>query len=141
MGKKVFTDEEVEMLRSNPYTYSVTPSTLYFTKEFKELFWQEYQKGEVPRRILDRYGYPAEVLGKKRIWGIAHNIKDQYYSEGGLREGTLKRGAPANDGNETTEEAVRQLRDEVRQLRQEIELMKKGFMGGAVHEENAKGKQ
>ena len=127
MGKKVFTDEEMEMLRNNPYTYSVTPSTLYFTKEFKELFWQEYQKGEVPRQILSKYGYPAEVLGKKRIWGIAHNIKDQYYSEEGLREGSLKRGAPANNNNEITEETVRRLQDEVRQLRHEIELMKGWF--------------
>ena len=127
MSKKVFTEEEMEMLRNNPYTYSVTPSTLYFTKEFKELFWQEYQKGEVPRQILDKYGYPADVLGKKRIWGIAHNIKDQYYSEEGLREGSLKRGAPANNNNEITEEAVRRLQDEVQQLRHEIELMKKGF--------------
>lgn len=127
MGKKVFTNEEMEMLRSNPYTYSVTPSTLYFTKEFKELFWQEYQKGEIPRQILSKYGYPADVLGKKRIWGIAHNIKDQYYSEKGLREGSLKRGDSANNNKEITEETVRQLQDEVRQLRQEIELMKKGL--------------
>ena len=127
MGKKVFTDEEMELLRNNPYTYSVRPSTLYLTKEFKELFLQEYQKGEVPRQILDKYGYPADVLGKKRIWGIAHNIKDQYYSEEGLREGSLKRGTSADNSNEITEEAVRQLQDEVRQLRQEIERIKKGF--------------
>nr|WP_302111527.1 HTH domain-containing protein [uncultured Acetatifactor sp.] len=127
MGKKVFTNEEMEMLRSNPYTYSVTPSTLYFTKEFKELFWQEYQKGEIPRQILSKYGYPADVLGKKRIWGIAHNIKDQYYSKEGLREGFLKRETSASNSNEITEEAVRQLQEEVQQLRQEIELMKKGF--------------
>lgn len=78
--------EEIEMLRNNPYTYSVTPSLLYFTKEFKELFWQEYQKEEVSCQILSKYGYPADVLGKKRIWGIAHNIKDQYCSEEGLPE-------------------------------------------------------
>lgn len=125
MGKKVFTEEEMEMLKNNPYTYSVTPSTLYFTKEFKELFWQEYQKGEVPRQILDKYGYPADVLGKKRIWGIAHNIKDQYYSEEGFREGSLKKSASANSSYQITEEAVRQLQEEVRQLRQEIEHMKK----------------
>ena len=125
MSKKVFTEEEMEMLRNNPYTYSVTPSTLYFTKEFKELFWQEYQKGEVPRQILSKYGYPADVLGKKRIWGIAHNIKDQYYSEEGLREGSLKRGASV-ESNHEIQETVRRLQREVRQLRQEIERMKKG---------------
>ena len=125
MGKKVFTDEEMEMLRNNPYTYSVTPSTLYFTKEFKELFWQEYQKGEVPRQILDKYGYPADVLGKQRIWGIAHTIKGRYYSEERLREGALKRAPSASSKCGTTEEAVRQLQGEVQYLRQEIEFLKK----------------
>ena len=50
MSKKVFTNEEMEMLRSNPYTYAVTPHILSFTKEFKELFWKEYQEGGIPRR-------------------------------------------------------------------------------------------
>ncbi len=50
MSKKVFTNEEVEMLRNNPYTYAVTPHILSFTKEFKELFWKEYQAGEIPHK-------------------------------------------------------------------------------------------
>ena len=69
MSKKVFTNEEVELLRNNPYTYAVTPHILSFTKEFKELFWKEYQAGEIPRQILEKHGYPADVLGKERIWG------------------------------------------------------------------------
>lgn len=28
MSKKVFTNEEVEMLRNNPYTYSITPQSI-----------------------------------------------------------------------------------------------------------------
>ena len=54
MSKKVFTNEEVEMLRNNPYTYAVTPHILSFTKEFKELFWKEYQEGGIPRQILEK---------------------------------------------------------------------------------------
>ena len=50
MSKKVFTNEEVEMLRNDPHTYVVTPHILSFTKEFKELFWKEYQEGGIPRR-------------------------------------------------------------------------------------------
>ena len=92
MSKKVFTNEEMDMLRSNPYTYAVTPHILSFTKEFKELFWKEYQAGKVPRQILEKHGYPADVLGKERIWGIAHTIKGQYYSKEGFHEGPLKKG-------------------------------------------------
>ena len=125
MSKKVFTNEEMEMLRSNPYTYAVTPHILSFTKEFKELFWKEYQEGEIPRHILEKHGYPADVLGKERIWGIAHTIKGQYYSEKGLREGSLKKNPSAGTPCATTEEAVRRLQGEVQYLRQEIEFLKK----------------
>ena len=126
MSKKVFTPEEVEMLRGNKYTFAVTPHILSFTKEFKELFWEEYQSGAIPRQILEQYGYPADVLGKKRIWGIAHTIKKQYYSPGGLREGAMPRSGMASDGNvHTTEERVNMLQGEVEYLRQEIEFLKK----------------
>ena len=64
MSKKVFTNEEVEMLRNNPYTYAVTPHILSFTKEFKELFWKEYQAGEIPRQILENTAIPQMYLVK-----------------------------------------------------------------------------
>ena len=113
------------MLRNNPYTYAVTPHILSFTKAFKNLFWDEYQTGAIPRQILEQCGYPADVLGKQRIWGIAHTIKKQYYSEEGLREGSLQRKKPSGDNPVTTEEAVAKLQHEVEYLRQEIEFLKK----------------
>ncbi len=116
MSKKVFTDQEMEMLRVNQYTYAVTPRILSFTKEFKELFWKEYQDGAIPRQIL----------GKKRIWGIAHVIKKQYYSPEGLHEGPLPKAGQASAADcKTTEEQVKQLQGEVKYLRQEIEFLKK----------------
>lgn len=126
MSKKVFTPEEVEMLRCNKYTFAVTPHILSFTKEFKELFWEEYQSGAIPRQILEQYGYSADVLGRERIWGIAHTIKKQYYSPEGLREGTLPRSGKSSDGNaQTTGDRVNKLQGEVEYLRQEIEFLKK----------------
>ncbi len=126
MNRKVFTEEEVEMLRGNPYTYAVTPHILSFTKEFKELFWEEHQAGAVPRQILERHGYPSDVLGRERIWGIAHTIKKQYYSPDGLHEGSLSKSArPSEGGKQTTEERVNRLQGEVEYLRQEIEFLKK----------------
>lgn len=126
MSRKVFTDKEVEMLRDNQYTYAVTPHILSFTKEFKELFWDEYQAGAIPRQILEKYGYPTDVLGKGRIWGIAHIIKKQYYSPEGLHEGAIPRPIkPPGEDAKTTEERVSRLQGEVQYLRQEIEFLKK----------------
>ena len=126
MSRKVFTTEEVEMLRNNPYTFAVTPHILSLTKEFKELFWEEYQAGLIPRQILEKYGYPANILGKERIWGIAHVIKKQYHSPEGLHEGTLPRsGKSSGKDAQTTEERVSKLQGEVEYLRQELEFLKK----------------
>lgn len=127
MSRKVFTDEEIEMLRSNPYTYAVTPHILSFTKEFKELFWNEYQAGIIPRQILEQHGYPSDVLGEQRIWGITQIIKKQYYSEDGLREGPPQKKKPSDDraATATTEETVARLQHEVEYLKQEMEFLKK----------------
>lgn len=125
MKRKVFTKQEVEMLRSNPFTYAVTSHALSFTKAFKELFWQEYQAGAIPRQILEKYGYPSEVLGNQRIWGIAHTIKMQYYSPEGLHEGTLPKTTPPDSSGLLTNESIQQLQNEVQYLRQEIEFLKK----------------
>ena len=75
MSKVKFTEEQQKELRNNKYTARVTANSLSFTKEFKELFYQEYQMGSIPRDILREHGYPAEWLGKRRIWGITHCIK------------------------------------------------------------------
>lgn len=125
MSKKVFTNEEIEKLRHNPYTYTVTPHVISFTKEFKELFWKEYQTGANPRQILEQYGYPTEILGKERIWGIVYTIKKQYYSEEGIHEGSLHRKKFSDADSATTEETLVKLQHEVEYLKQEMEFLKK----------------
>ena len=133
MSKKVFTKGEIKMLRGNPYTYAVSPHILSFTKEFKELFWAEYQDGTIPRQILERHGYPPEVLGKERIWGIANAIKRQYNSPDGIHEGALpKRSQASGDSCRTTEEHIIKLQGEVQYLRQEIEFLKKIFSARTI---------
>ena len=87
---------------------------------------EEYQNGAIPRQILEKYGYPADVLGKERIWGIAHVIKKQYHSPEGIHEGALTRTGKSSDKDaQTTEERVNKLQGEVEYLRQQIEFLKK----------------
>ncbi|WP_330548525.1 HTH domain-containing protein, partial [Bacilliculturomica massiliensis] len=64
MSKIPFTEEQIKLLQENPYTYNITPNTLYLTKEFKELFYQEYRKGKLPRQILEEHGFPMSILGE-----------------------------------------------------------------------------
>lgn len=124
MSKVKFTPEQQEILRSNQYTARVTPDTLSLTKEFKELFYREYLSGTIPREILQKYGYPVEILGPKRIWGIAHCIKKEYERDGSfgdIRSNSFGKAATPC----TPEEKIRLLEHQVSYLTQEVEFLKK----------------
>ena len=53
MKRNTFTKREIRILKINPYTYRVTESQMFYTKEFKEEFWCRYQEGETPRKIVE----------------------------------------------------------------------------------------
>ena len=55
MNRNTFTKREIQIMKSNPYTYRVTESQIFYTKEF----WCRYQEGETTRKIV-------EELGKKK---------------------------------------------------------------------------
>ncbi|WP_130861771.1 HTH domain-containing protein [Bacilliculturomica massiliensis] len=124
MSKIPFTEEQIKLLQENPYTYNVTPNTLYLTKEFKELFYQEYRKGKLPRQILEEHGFPMSILGESRISGISSMIRKEAKRPEGFREGpTSRRELPLI--GDTPEAAIRDLLHEVQYLRQEVEFLKK----------------
>lgn len=122
MSKAKFTSEQQQLLRSNPYTVRVTEDVLNLSKEFKELFYKEYLSGAVPRDILEKYGYPADVLGKQRIWGISHTIRNQFEKTGKFRD-VRNPGSPI--AAETPEEKICQLEHQVNYLTREVEFLKK----------------
>lgn len=124
MSKVKFTPEQQEILRNNQYTVRVTPDTLSLSKEFKELFYREYLTGVIPREILQKYGYPAEILGKQRIWGIAHCIKKEYERDGSFRD--IRSNSTDNTLiPHTPEDKIKQLEHQVNYLTQEVEFLKK----------------
>ena len=133
-AKRVFTEEEMEALRNNPYTYRVTPSTISFTKEFKEKFWADYQAGEgkvSPREIVEKYGYDPDVLGSDRLSGIQSTLRKTYLSGQEFYEGSRPREKKASakpkssKDTRSTDPAVRDLQARVDYLEQEIEFLKK----------------
>ncbi len=128
MKTKRFTDEEMEILRNNPYTHKVTPCQLHFTAEFKGHFWSEYCSGMTPREILKDCGYDPEVLGESRICGIQMHIKKAAKAGEGFHTGSRPREpkvAPDNKEPRSQEEELRQLKTEMQYLRKEVDFLKK----------------
>ncbi len=123
MSKRAFTQEEVEELRGNKYTYSVTERTLCFTKEFKELFMFEFKNGKRPKQILISCGYDPEMLGQERVWGIAHSIKGQDKSLNGVHEGSIRKKTEESK-EKKYELIIKKLKEEIQSLRQEVSRLK-----------------
>lgn len=76
--KKTFSPEQIRLLQENRFTEYVSSSTLRFSREFKELFWQEYQKGKTPRQIFSECGYDPQILGDSRMSNFAYNISQAH---------------------------------------------------------------
>ena len=128
MEVRRFTGEEMDVLRSNPYTYKVTQCQISFTTEFKELFWKHYNEGMTPKDILLSLGYDPDILGGNRVNGIRMHIKKEFEKQGGFSSGRRPRSSSTSDKVNATRnpaEEVRQLRSEVEYLRQEVEFLKK----------------
>lgn len=78
MRRKLFTEEQQQLLRQSPYIYSVTETRITLTKEFKEIFMTAYKAGESPRKILEDHGFDISIIGERRIWSISQHIRTEY---------------------------------------------------------------
>lgn len=61
--KKMFTQEELEILKRNPYTKKVTADTISYTHDFKEAFWTLSLRGYFGTEAFQELGYDPAVLG------------------------------------------------------------------------------
>lgn len=128
---KEYTAKEIKLLKANPYTFKVTKNKLYFTIEFKEDFWNAYQAGNAPRKILEDFGYDLEIFGQKQIDSIVQSIKRQAQSGYGFKQGESRRRRKSDKIEKLdnisgcTQEILERVWNEVKYLRQEVEFLKK----------------
>ena len=135
---KEYTSKEIRALKSNPYTFKVTRSKLYFTAEFKERFWAGYQAGNAPRKLLQDFGYDLETFGQKQIDSIVQRIKKEALAGKGFSEGEQRGRRPGSTRIETEDShcegnlptgTLERMRNELNYLRQEVEFIKKILKG------------
>ena len=131
MSRKLFTKEQQQILRQNPYIYSVTETRLTLSKEFKEFFMTAYKAGESPRKLLEDHCFDINIIGERRIWSISQHIRTEYQKYGEFHQGYSSRGTadthPVSADTSPVSEAdeIRQLSHEVDYLKREMECLKK----------------
>ena len=128
--KSLFTKEQIDELRLNPYTYHVSNTTIKFTEEFKDAFRRLYLQDMPLRDIVRTLGYDYDVLGEKRVGGFIYNLrKNRLTPEQRVASSSPQRitRPPANTDytHMYAGEAIKNMSAELTYLRQEVEFLKK----------------
>ncbi len=121
----VYTQEEIAILASNPFTRSVNENRLSFTVEFKQFLLDERKRtGEPWKEIFRQAGYDPELFGKQRMDAMVRQIRQQAASPKGLRAPS---GKPVKAVSEKAQlrRSVRDLQEQIEILEQKIEFLKK----------------
>ena len=74
---KIWVLKQIKELKANPYTLQVDDKRIFFTIEFKKIFWTKYQAGMSPRAILKELNYNLDYFGQKQIDSIVQRVKKE----------------------------------------------------------------
>ena len=124
----LFTPEQQEILRANPYTLSVNDHQIKFTIPFKRFLLNEYSKPGVSlKQAFRNAGYDPDMLGQSRISAIIRRIRKEAASPEGFRETDRSRSRLAEEdlANKRTKTAIKELQRELLKTQQELAFLKK----------------
>lgn len=116
-----FTDEQVSLLRSNPWVKSATPKYVSFTKAFMEEFISLHSKGQTRYEIFESHGLPVEVIGKKRIKKTTGNWIAK--SNSGIELSDENKGRPRTR-DLTKDEVIARQKAKIEMLQQENDFLR-----------------
>ena len=121
-----YKQKQIKELKSNPYTLQIDDKRIFFTIEFKKVFWTIYQAGMSPRAILKELNYNLDYFGQKQIDSIVQRVKKEAlvgeFTEGYSRNNRMKIKEPPDD---ITPQNIKQMQNELLYLRQEVDFLKK----------------
>lgn len=130
--KKVFSPEEIAMLRANPYTERVTTEQISFTLAFKEEFWRLSIEGCTGNTAFRKLGYDPEVLGFERVHNITKRIRRAAKTPEGLKGKAKSRMRVSKEHFSSAQleklsrrESEQRLQDEIVYLQQQMAFLKK----------------
>ena len=118
--------ELVRELREHPYVERATEWTISFTREFKQLAYDEYYRGKTMNEIFKEAGFDVEKLGKKRIHNFRNYLMEKAAEESGFADRRKDKGMQAPPSTEAQlQKRIRELEHRTAYLEQENEFLKK----------------
>lgn len=125
MGINYFTDEQIEILKDNPYVEHVSEKAITYTEKFREEFYQRYSQSELPSVILRDMGFDPKILGKKRVSNLTSRIKKQAMRSEGFKDTRLNNSGRPKTKDMSKDEEIEYLKHKIEFLKQQNEALKK----------------
>jgi len=126
MSKKQLTPEEIAELEKNPAVAWATENRLFFTQEFKDWFYEEYQSGKSALVILMETGIDPKMIGYSRVnsirWHILKEKRDDTKEKSDLPRGSR---TPSNYRALVASRRISHLEQQLAYTKQELEFVKK----------------
>lgn len=139
MSNKIFTIEEQEKLRVNPYVKNVTDKSITYTEEFREYFINQYKQGKLPKEIFKEAGFDINILGNKRIKSNTNRFKKMSERIEGFKDTREENSGKPLKHELTDEEKIVKLKEENLKLKQQLEFLKKmEFLARQVKQDKSK---
>jgi len=127
MSKKLFTEQEIEILNQNKYVKRVGPKGITYTDEMKQYAISESEKGILSSEIFEKAGFDLSVIGRKRSNSSLARWKSAYQKSGvsGLQD--TRKGASGRplERELSLEEQLERERAKSKFLEVQLEFQKK----------------
>ncbi|WP_347293068.1 IS3 family transposase [uncultured Brachyspira sp.] len=127
MSKKLFTEEEIIILKQNKYVKKVTSKGITYTDEFKRIFIDENGNGKLPRIIFEECGFNIDIIGMQRVKSSASRWRTAFKNGGAIKLTDTRKyntGRPI-EKDLSIEEKYKKLEAKMKLLQAENELPKK----------------
>ena len=137
MANKIFTEDEINILKQNKYVKTVTSKYITYTEEFRELFLIEYQKGKTAKSIFEKFGFDVNMLGPKRYNNAVDRFRKMEKRPERFADTRITSSGRPRKRELTDQEKIIKLTKENIRLKQEINFLKK--MKYLLEKEDLKG--
>ncbi|MEI3045369.1 MAG: IS3 family transposase [Romboutsia timonensis] len=127
MSKKLFTEQEIIILKQNKYIKKVSSKGITYTDEFKKIFINESINGKLPRIIFEECGFNIDIIGMQRIKSSASRWRTAFKNGGAIKLTDTRKyntGRPI-EKDLSIEEKYKKLEAKMKLLQVENELPKK----------------
>jgi hypothetical protein len=127
MSKKIFTEQEIKILKQNNYVKRVGPKGITYTDEMKQFSIIKSEEGLLSTEVFELAGFDMSIIGKRRSNSSLARWRRAYKKSGimGLKDTRKEKSGRPLDRELSLEEENERLRAKNKFLEVQLELQKK----------------